>query len=151
MKIINPKTIEDWDRLIIDLDKLFTGLPDIPEFTFDREANDIEYLESQIILLDSVDREYTEVAIFANSLRAIMAYWKDLKEAKFRDATLEHIDDYPSAKDRDAKIKVLSENWSKRLRAARMYKDTIEAKKRRLQRQIKSLTETINMEKKLRY
>ena len=80
-----------------------------------------------------------------------MAYWKELKEAKFRDETLSNIEDYPNAKDRDAKIKVLSENWSKRLRAARMYKDTIEAKKRRLQRQLESLKETINIEKKLRY
>ena len=158
MKIINPKYLKntdtpfsEWDGFLVGLNKVVETLPDIPELEFNREANDLVFLESQIMLFASVDREYSECAMWAKGLQSTMAYWKDLQESKFRDTTLQNIETYPNEKDRTAKIKTLVEDWSKRLRSAKLFVDVLAAKKRLLSRQMDRLQEIINLEKKIRY
>ena len=152
MKVINPKSIEGWDSLIVELNKVFDELPEVPEIEFNREVNDILYLESLQMLFESVDRQYTECAIFAESMRSTMSLWKDNEEIRLRDDIVtNHIHEYPNEKDRESKVKQGLQEHTKRLRAARMFGKIIESNKRLLARSEKRLDQIIMIEKKVRY
>jgi len=151
MKRIDPKSLEEWDSDMELVQQYIDDLPEIPEIVFTENAafQDLRSLQRQIEIFGRVDKMYSRAAAAVKVLRSTMMHWRDLEVAKKRDATLIRLDQFQKEKDRDAWIRVRTEEYHSRYRASNLTLDLIQSRKRLLKRQQENLQEVINIEKRL--